>query len=154
MEIDQAIEFMKEAHGDQMDQGGNPYWMHPIAVMQLLPEWAPDEVKIAAILHDVLEDTNKTSEDLHKAGFTRRTVQLVEDLSREKSLTYMEWIKQIAASNDYWLIRIKLADNLHNSDPKRLAQLPLEKQSILNRYTRARRILEKALNTLTIPRKE
>src|SRR3954469_14793699 len=58
--------FMKEAHGAQTRSGGKPYWTHPISVRdRLLRHGITDPIALAtALLHDVLEDTNKTYEDI------------------------------------------------------------------------------------------
>lgn len=147
--IESTIEFIKQAHADQT-YNGQPYHTHPIAVMHQLGD-APLDVKLAALLHDVLEDTNTTANDLRQMGYPERTVYLVEMLTRPAAgtpnrPTYMEWIRSLAATKDYWLIRLKLADNMVNLST--VDQLPPEKRDIANRYERSVRILKKALETL------
>lgn len=128
------------------DKGGKPYSEHCERVEQRLPDWVSEDARCAAVLHDVIEDTPTTGSDLIDAGFSFRTVHLVEKLSRRpEDGTYMDWIKAIATTGDAELIAIKLCDNLDNSDPERIAALPPEQRDIVRRYERARRILEPAL---------
>lgn len=123
------------------DKGGKPYIGHCMRVMDRLPETATIAEKCAAILHDVIEDTNYTADDLRKRGFSDRTVWLVEQLSRPAGVTYMDFIRKIKATGDAGLIAIKLADNADNSDPERIACLPEAERDIVKRYERARKIL-------------
>lgn len=105
------------------------------------------ETKIAALLHDVLEDTQYTESDLRALGYTEEVIDTVKLLTRDKSdgKTYIEWVQSIADSGNVRAIRIKLADNEDNSDPKRIAQLPESERSIVKRYQRSMKILRVAL---------
>lgn len=146
--IDETVEFIRRAHGEQATKAGEPYWTHPVAVMGLLPVHATDDERHAALLHDVLEDTDTTEGDLRAAGYSERTIALVRMLSRPEGdarPSYMDWIRTIAATGDRGLIAIKLADNMHNSDPERIAKLPAEERGIVDRYRRSMRILTDAL---------
>jgi hypothetical protein len=144
--LEAARMLMRRLFNGVLDKGGKPYAEHCERVEQRLPAWASEDARCAAILHDVIEDTATTGSDLIDAGFSFRTVHLVEKLSRRpEDGTYMEWIKAIAATGDAELIAIKLCDNLDNSDPERIAVLPPEQRDIVRRYERARRILEPAL---------
>jgi hypothetical protein len=128
------------------DKGGKPYIGHCERVEARLPDWVSEDARCAALLHDVIEDTSTTGDDLISEGFSFRTVHLVEKVSRRpEDGTYIEWIRALAASGDAELIAIKLADNLDNSDPTRIAALPPEQRDIAKRYERARRLLEPAL---------
>jgi (p)ppGpp synthase/HD superfamily hydrolase len=143
--IDETIEFIKSAHAGQSDKAGNPYWMHPVSVMRRLGEDACEDAKIAALLHDVLEDTEYTADDLLVMGYSPEVVEAVRLLSRPKGgLTYMNWIRTIAASGNKIAIRVKIADNEDNSDPARIAALPPEGRDIVHRYERSLQILRPA----------
>lgn len=149
--IDETIAFIKRAHQGQTTKSGEPYWTHPVAVMKLLPDDATKDERHAALLHDVIEDCGFTRHDLRQAGYSERTVQLVEALSRPtgpRRPSYMDWIRSIAASGDRGLIRIKLADNEHNSQPDRVANLPPDERDIVKRYERSMKILRKALEEI------
>jgi Guanosine polyphosphate pyrophosphohydrolases/synthetases len=147
--LHETIEFIKKAHEGQVTKAGEPYWTHPVGVLNLLSEEATEDEKHAALLHDVIEDTTTTVEDLIRAGYSERTIYLVLSLSRpdgENRPTYMQWIRQIAGTGDKGLIRIKLADNTHNSLPERIAALPESERDIISRYIRSAKILKEALD--------
>lgn len=146
--LEETINFAKAAHEGQTDAGGFPYHEHLFRVCMRVHDLIkryditidPDDIahiEQAAILHDVIEDTPTSANDLLQAGFSVRTVALVQGLSRPTGLTYMEWITNISTSGDIGLILIKLADNRDNADPDRIAQLPPEKRSIIKRYEKA-----------------
>jgi (p)ppGpp synthase/HD superfamily hydrolase len=147
--LDETIDYMKQCHVGQTTRGGDPYWTHPLAVMEILrPEATPDELH-AALLHDVMEDCGVTADDLRVRGYSERTIALVEGLSRPGGKgrpSYMDWIRSIAASGDVGLIKIKLADNRHNALPERIAKLPEGERSTADRYRRSMEILLAALN--------
>lgn len=145
MNLDRAIEFMKNAHAGQFTKAGEPYWTHPMAVMCLLPSEATDDERCAALLHDVLEDCDYSEVDLLRYGFSERTVELVKALSRPEGVSYMDWIRSIAATGDRGLIQIKVADNKHNSAPERVESLPDNERGIVKRYEKSIKILQEAL---------
>lgn len=141
----QCIAFMKQAHGDQVDLGGVPYWFHPVAVMVNLFEAhagkVPPDVLKAALLHDVLEDTEYTSYDLESIGYSAHTVQLVCGLSKHPDQSYEDYIDFIKNANDPWLPAIKIADLRHNLAPERVAHFTDEHQHLASRYVRALELL-------------
>lgn len=146
--IAETIAYIQKAHAGQVTKGGEPYWTHPVAVMDLLPSGATDDERHAALLHDVIEDCGVTVRDLEVAGYSARTIELVQALSRpygDGRPSYMEWITSIAASGDRGLIHIKLADNEHNSQPDRIARLPESERGITRRYERSMALLREAL---------
>lgn len=146
--IEETIAFIQKAHFGQVTKGGEPYWTHPLAVMQLLPACATEDERHAALLHDVIEDCGISAIQLLEAGYSHRTVNLVNALSRPEGQdrpSYMEWIRSIAASGDIGLIHIKLADNQHNSDPTRIAALSEDQRGITKRYEKSMNILREAL---------
>ena len=149
--IAETIAYIKAVHAGQTTKGGEPYWTHPFAVMCLLPADATEDERHAALLHDVIEDCGVTASDLIARGYSPRTVWLVASLSRpvgEERPSYSEWIRSIAATGDRGLIRIKLADNEHNSQPDRVAKLPPEERGIVKRYEKSMAVLRQALDDL------
>ncbi|HET6493842.1 MAG TPA: guanosine-3',5'-bis(diphosphate) 3'-pyrophosphohydrolase, partial [Thermoleophilia bacterium] len=125
---------------------------HQMAVHDLLPVGVDDAVRHAALLHDVIEDTDETAESLLAMGYSERTVKIVSLVSRDKSdgKTYHEFIESIAESDETGAILVKLADLAHNSDPERLAQLPPDKAAGLGkRYAKATTTLTAALVRLS-----
>jgi hypothetical protein len=132
-------------HDGQEDKAGAPYIQHLRAVVGiLLRRWpdAPERAVEAAWLHDSLEDTVATPESLRAVGVSSEAIALVQQLTRPSGMPYAEYIARLAADGDLWAIRIKLADNEHNSDPAR--RLP-GSDLLERRYLPARRVLEAAL---------
>src|SRR5579871_5855288 len=76
--VEETISFIQRAHAGQTDKAGNEYYLHPIAVMKRLPVEVDDEVRLAALLHDVLEDTAYTRRQLSEMGYSERTLDAVE----------------------------------------------------------------------------
>lgn len=102
------------AHHGQMDLGGVPYIFHPYHVAE---QMQTEETVCAALLHDVLEDTPLTANDLEREGFSPVIVQAVVHLTHEKHVPYEEYVRQLAA--DPIARAVKMADLRHNSDPTR-----------------------------------
>lgn len=145
-QFDDEIQLIVTAHDGQFDKGGLPYYLHPIEVMKKLPVGVSKDVKIAALFHDLFEDTSIDAEYLRSLGYNESVITMVGLLSRNKTgQTYMEFIQTIADSGNKGAIQIKIADNEHNSDPKRIAQLPPAQQSIVKRYEKSLKILRAAL---------
>lgn len=140
--LSKAITLAVEAHDGQLDRGDKPYILHPLAVMQSVVY--DDDAMIVAVLHDVIEDTDVTSDDLF-AMFSAHIVEAVVLLSREPAgtlnrPTYREYIERLAP-NDL-ARKVKLADLRHNMSPDRVADLSDEDRGIVKRYTKAVKILE------------
>ena len=151
MSVNKARALVEELFDGVTDKGGKPYVEHCIRVAEKLPHDAPEDAVCAALLHDVIEDCpGYNAVKLLALGFSERTVSLVQNLSRPPGLTYMDWVCEIAASGDEWLIRIKLADNADNSDTARIAVLPPEQRGIIRRYERARAVLRHGLSQLPL----
>lgn len=114
-EISIAEAIARMAHRGQVTGSeGMDYITHPAAVAALLP----DELKPAGWLHDVIEDSAFTAEDLSAAGISQRTIEIVLIVSRSKDFeTYAAFIQRIAASGNDGAIRVKLADLRHNLRP-------------------------------------
>ena len=137
-QLDIAIILATKAHATQVDKKGDPYILHPLAVMGKL-DYLPH--KIAAVLHDVIEDTLETEDSLLEAGIEPRIVDWVVLLTHySDDMTYREYLQDIREDDDAKLI--KLADIEHNCDPSRLFYLPVEKQQyLLHKYTKAKLFL-------------
>jgi (p)ppGpp synthase/HD superfamily hydrolase len=122
--VESTIEFIKRAHAGQVDKAGVAYWRHPVSVMNRLGPEAPEDAKLVALLHDVIEDTRYTAADLRSMGYNDRVVNAVLLLTKNKSLSYLDNIEHIAASGDDIAIAVKIADNEDNLDPERIAKIP------------------------------
>ena len=121
--IMKAYEFAKEKHGDQKRRSGEPYIIHPIQVAYTLATLEMDESTIcAALLHDILEDTDTKKDDLAKL-FTPEIAEMVDGVTKLSKLSYTTIEEQqvenyrkmfLAMGKDIRVILIKLADRLHN----------------------------------------
>lgn len=147
-DFDRTLTFIKGAHGNQ-SYGGQPYWTHPFTVATILTTlWTDttEDERLAALLHDVFEDTDYTEEQMLAMGYTQETVDIVKLLSRDKEgISYKDFIQQIADSGNKGAIRVKIADNRANSLPQNVESLPEEKRSIVKRYLKAMEVLYEAL---------
>ena len=125
------------AHKEQFDKTGLPYIFHPFH----LAEQMTDENSICvALLHDVVEDTDITFEDLQKEGFTEEIIGLLKLLTHNSDVPYMEYVKLIKTNPTARLV--KLADLKHNSDLTRLNEISEEDIKRYNKYQEAIKLLE------------
>ena len=118
-----AFEFADKAHGDQKRSSGEPYIVHPLSVSGILVELGMDTDTIcAALLHDVIEDTEYSFDDI-KETFGETVAMLVESVTKITRMPYFNEKEQqaknfmkilLAMSHDIRVIIIKLADRLHN----------------------------------------
>ncbi|KQX27539.1 phosphohydrolase [Streptomyces sp. Root63] len=128
------------AHAGQVDKIGVPYIKHVRAVAAGLAPFG-DHLVMAGLLHDVIEDTDWTAERLREAGVPDHVVALVEAVTNERGVPYEEKVARITGRGR-GAVRLKIADNAHNSHPDRAAQLPEEKRTRLAaKYRAARDIL-------------
>lgn len=160
-----AIALAEYAHRNQLDKAGLPYIDHPKRVLQTVQaQGVQPYVQIAAVLHDVTEDTAFTSDILLSLGFSEAAVLIVRLLDRDRSKiefgkqilpagyrSQSEWkiledefyYKEIKKSRDATIV--KLADIRDNMSPWRQAYLPLDTQKrLLVKYTKALDILNPA----------
>lgn len=140
--LDRAIRIADLVHSDEIDKGGNPYILHPIAVMNssLLQT---DEEKAVAILHDVLESKPNTIKYLEAAKMPDVVIESVKLLTRDLNDTYQEYINKIATSGNLIAVKVKLADLYHNTSNERVANLDQKKAAQLGkRYSKAKKVLE------------
>lgn len=138
--LDEASNLAKAAHAGQVDKAGKAYYLHVFAVRDALAEHGV-AAQIAGVLHDIIEDTAITADELRAAGVPDHVVRAVESVTRRPDETYMGLIDRAAADPLGRLV--KLADNRHNSDEERLALLPADKAaSLRERYRKARGVLE------------
>lgn len=136
MTLNRAIAIAADAHANSpLDHFGVNVLQHAIRVMQAVP----DRLKVAAVLHDVIEDTPLNTRDLMAFGASEEDailVCLLTHIKEEDGLTYFEYIKKIAKSKD--ATTIKLADLADNMDPKR--GVP-KKSGLVKQYVKAMQML-------------
>ena len=133
-----AMGLCYEAHRDQRDKGGMPYVFHPIHLAeQMLDEWTT----AAALLHDVVEDTHWTLQDLAEQGIPEPVLEALRLLTHREEIPYLEYV---AALKENRIARtVQLADLRHNSDLSRLDQVDEKALVRLEKYRAAIELLEK-----------
>ena len=110
-DIDKAIELASKAHAADYDLDGNPTILHPLAVGMM---GRNDTERIVGFLHDVVEDTRYTFEDLENEGFANVVIDTLRLLTHDKETPYMEYIERICKSGNETAINVKINDLKHN----------------------------------------
>ncbi|MFE4856689.1 HD domain-containing protein [Streptomyces sp. NPDC056670] len=142
--VAEADDFASRAHEGQVDKLGVPYVEHVRAVAAGLVPFG-DDLVMAGLLHDVIEDTGWTAERLRAAGVPPQVVSVVEAVTNQDGVPYETKIRRITADRDATLV--KIADNAHNSRPDRTAGLPLDLRTRLAvKYRAARDLLWTAVD--------
>lgn len=131
-DIEEAIRIAVEAHRGQKDRAGAPYILHPL---RMLFRVQTDAERMAAALHDVVEDTAWTLDDLRSRGFSDDVVDAVDHLTRREEETYETFVER-AASHPV-ARRVKIADLEDNMDVRRTGSVSPDDAERLNRYLRA-----------------
>lgn len=132
-----AMKIAYEAHAGQVDKAGLPYINHPL---HLAEQMETEDTCVVALLHDVVEDTPVTLEELRKSGFTETQLHAIKAMTHEKGVTYMDYIRELR--NNEIAVVVKIADIRHNSDISRIAD-PTEKDiRRLDKYKSAIDILK------------
>lgn len=134
-----AVWIAQEAHKGQTDKGGNPYIEHPLYVASQVDT---TELKIIAVLHDTLEDSDVTAEDLRKAGFPEDIVEAIVVLTHEdgNDEAYLDYIRRVAGNT--MAAAVKRADLMHNMDISRIPNPTQKDQKRKVKYERALQLLE------------
>ena len=117
--------------GYQVDKAGADYIYHPLKVAELCND--PKE-KVVALLHDVLEDTYVTEEELRETGFEEEIIDAIKLVTHKKDLSiaddeeeYKTYIRKLKESGNQTAINVKIADLTHNSDISRTGNRPTRK---------------------------
>ena len=132
-----AMKLCYEAHKDQVDKSGLPYVFHPAHVAEQMTDEA---TTIVALLHDVVEDTDYTLEDLAAEGFGKEILEAVALMTHEDDVPYLDYVAKL---KDNPIARaVKLADLAHNSDLSRIGEVDDEIRKRLEKYKKATTLLE------------
>lgn len=134
--IDDALRIAVRVHAGAVDKAGQPYILHPLRVMLRL---STETERVVAVLHDVIEDSEMTLDDLRVEGFSAEIVDAVDHLTRRDGETYEAFIERIAPHE--LACRVKLADLEDNMDVTRLVVLDERGVERMQRYLRAWRRL-------------
>lgn len=134
--IDTALQIAVDAHDGQIDKDGTPYILHPLAVGMM---GITDEEKIAGFLHDVIEDTVVTLDDLKEAGIPTGIVNAIDILTHDSHYGYNDYLKRIVDSHNPIAIKVKYNDLKHNLSRSS------GNEYYVNKYETALKIIEPAV---------
>ena len=130
--LEKAIAIAVEAHAGQVQKNGDPYVLHPLHLMMQMETEAE---KIAAVLHDVVEDTEWSLADLQAEGFSDEVLVAIGLLTCQPHMTYEQFIEEIAPNP--LARKVKLADIAHNMDVRRLPTITMKDVDRLIQYRAA-----------------
>ncbi|MBE6731676.1 MAG: GTP pyrophosphokinase [Ruminococcaceae bacterium] len=136
-ETKKALKLCFEAHKDQLDKSSLPYVFHPF---HLAEQMESEECTVVALLHDVVEDTNLTIEDLKAMGFSNEVTDAITLMTHEEGVEYMDYVKEI--KNNEIARKVKLADLKHNSDLTRFDKVDEKALKRREKYLKAMALLE------------
>lgn len=131
-----AIKLMFEKHKDQVDKSGLPYVFHPFHVAEQMND---ETTTIVALLHDIVEDTDTTFEDLEKIGFSKIVIDALRLMTHDKNTDYFEYIKAIGTNPIARKVKIK--DLEHNMDTSRLDVVDENAEKRLIKYKKCHNYL-------------
>jgi hypothetical protein len=130
-----AMQICFEAHRDQVDKGGMPYVFHPF---HLAEQIETEEETCTALLHDVMEDTAWTYEQLAAEGFPSSVMEALALLTHDDNTPYLDYVERL--SGNRIAARVKLADLRHNSTAGRLPVIGEKERKRMRKYLRAQAI--------------
>lgn len=139
--LEKAIQIAVNAHVGQKDRTGAPYILHPLRVMHSVNAI---DAKIVAILHDVVEDTPVTFDELIEAGIPKHLVITLRLLTHSDNLSYEDYIARL--SENSLAVKVKLADLKDNMDLSRLKEISEEDMTLYKKYVTGYRYLRERLS--------
>lgn len=150
MTLGNALALSANAHSEQTDLAGKPYFLHCLRVMKGL-RTSDEELLIIAVLHDVVEDTHWTIEGLEELGYSKRVTVAVALLTHKKKISeeeYAEYLELIALNKDATLV--KMADLRDNSDINRLKGITDRDIKRTIKYQKSYTFLKENLNKMNL----
>ena len=115
--IYKSLEIVNKVFSDKVDKGGFPYIIHLLKVYSGVSDY---NEKICALLHDIIEDTDVSYDDLGKVGYNNDIIEVLEILTKLKGEDYRDYIDRIINSGNVHAMHIKMADLCHNMDSGRI----------------------------------
>ena len=128
-----AIQLAVEHHKGQVDKAGKPYILHPLRLMMSVDK---DDEKIVAVMHDIVEDTDITLDDLRNEGFSKQVISAIECVTKRKGESYDSFIERI--SRNPLATKVKLADLEDNLDLSRLSKVTEKDLERVEKYKKAK----------------
>lgn len=132
-----ALKLCFEAHKNQVDKSGMPYVFHPF---HLAEQMKTEETTIVALLHDLVEDTDYTIDDLINMGFNKTVTDAIALMTHTDGIDYMDYVRMI--KKNPIAKTVKLADLKHNSDLTRLDVVDEKALTRREKYLKAIALLE------------
>lgn len=127
MDLEKAIQFMKQRHGNQKRKQGTPYYTHPLAVCEMLKEKGfSEDYQVTGLFHDLLEDTDTTYEEIKKIS-NENVADAVRLVTKTDAYVMSEYIGNIR-ENDLARM-VKIADRIHN-----LKEAPVASREFQEKY--------------------
>ena len=134
-----AMKLCFEAHKDQVDKSGLSYVLHPI---HLAEQMDSEEVACVALLHDVMEDTELSVDDIRAAGMSEPVVEALLLMTHDSEVGYMDYVAKL--SENPLARKVKMADLRHNMDLSRLDEVTDADLARVEKYKRAYSLLEES----------
>lgn len=134
--LGEAIRIAAEAHGNTLDREGQPYILHPIRVMM---QQTSETARIVAVLHDVVEDTDVTFDDLRSAGFSEEVLEPLQLITHDDDSSYEDYLQRL--SHHPIARKVKIADLKDNINPLRLDKITDYDVERMRKYHRALEML-------------
>ena len=131
-----ALKLCFEAHKEQTDKSGMPYVFHPF---HLAEQMKTEETTIVALLHDLVEDTDYTIDDLINMGFNKTVTDAIALMTHTDGIDYMDYVRMI--KKNPIAKTVKLADLTHNSDLSRLDAVDEKALKRREKYLKAMELL-------------
>lgn len=133
--LNKALEIAVKAHSGQVDKGGNPYILHPLRIMLNFCESENEATKVCAILHDVVEDTDITLDDLRAEGFPEEVITALDCLTKRKGERYDDFISRILTNEI--ACKVKNGDLADNMDLTRIPNPTNKDEERVKKYREA-----------------
>lgn len=140
--LEDAIRLAADAHRGQLDKCGQPYILHPLRVMLRLES---ETERIVGVLHDVIEDTRYTPDDLRRMGYSEETLAALDGVTKREGEAYEDFVLRSKANPI--ARRVKLADLEDNMDPRRTPGNTPKDLERLARYRWACAVLQAAVTS-------
>lgn len=131
-----ALKLMCKKHAGQTDRSGLPYILHPFHVAEQMDD---EESTVVALLHDIVEDTDMTFEDLKEYGFSDRVIAALRLMTHEEGVDYFDYVKEIG--KDPLARKVKIADLEHNMQLGRLDKVREKDLQRLEKYKKCHEYL-------------
>ena len=134
--LEKSINFALEVHAGQTDRYGRPYILHPL---HLMSQMDTEVEMMAAVLHDVIEDSDTTLDDLRRLGLPEEVIEAVSLLTHDEADSYEDYVRKLKPNAV--ARKIKLADLAHNMAIRRMDRVTEKDAARLDKYRRAWEIL-------------